>query len=118
MEAGADMLFPEALDSLDQYKEFSKVIDKPILANITEFGATPYFTTEELSEAGADIVLYPLSAFRAQSKAALNVYEHILTDGCQENVIDTMQTRSELYDYLNYYEYENKLDELFSEENK
>lgn len=116
VEAGADMIFPEALNTLEQYQTFSSAVDVPILANITEFGATPLFNKSELHESGVDIVLYPLSAFRAMSKAALNVYEHILTDGDQKAVVDTMQTRMDLYDFLDYHQYEQKLDELFSKE--
>ena len=113
VEAGADMIFPEALTSLDEYRQFSKVLSVPILANITEFGKTPLFDAQELAKVGVDMILYPLSAFRAMSRSALNVYQHILTDGSQKNVISSMQTRKELYDFLNYHEYEKKLDELF-----
>ncbi len=118
VEAGADMIFPEALNTLEQYQTFSAVVDVPILANITEFGATPLFNKSELHDSGVDMVLYPLSAFRAMSKAALNVYEHILADGDQIQVVDSMQTRMELYDFLDYHQYEQKLDELFNKENK
>ncbi len=90
----------------------------PILANITEFGKTPLFSKEELSKAGVDMILYPLSAFRAMSNAALNVYQHILDDGHQHNVLDSMQTREELYDFLNYHQYEQQLDRLFKKENE
>lgn len=114
VEAGADMIFPEALTSLEQYRQFSESISVPLLANITEFGKTPLFNVTELGKAGVDMVLYPLSAFRAMSKAALNVYQHILVDGTQKNVIDTMQTREELYDFLDYYAYEKKLDDVNS----
>ena len=117
-EAGADMIFPEALNTIEQYQKFSDSLSVPILANITEFGQTPLFSKEELSEAGVDMILYPLSAFRAMSKAALNVYQHILEDGHQHNVLETMQTREELYDYLNYHQYEMELDELMNKENK
>ena len=117
-EAGADMIFPEALNTIEQYQKFSDSLSVPILANITEFGQTPLFSKEELSEAGVDMILYPLSAFRAMSKAALNVYQHILEDGHQNNVLETMQTREELYDYLNYHQYEMELDELMNKENK
>ena len=117
-EAGADMIFPEALNTIDQYQEFSDSLSVPILANITEFGQTPLFSRGELSEAGVDMILYPLSAFRAMSKAALNVYQHILEDGHQHNVIDTMQTREELYHFLNYHDYEQQLDKLFKKEKK
>ena len=118
VEAGADMIFPEALNTIEQYREFSDSLSVPILANITEFGQTPLFEKEQLSEAGVDMILYPLSAFRAMSNAALNVYEHILKDGHQNNVLESMQTREELYDFLNYHQYEIKLDELMNKENK
>ena len=108
------MIFPEAMITLDQYKEFVAAVKVPVLANITEFGATPLFSKEELASAGVDLVLYPLSAFRAMNKAALNVYQHLLNDGHQRNVVDSMQTRNELYEFLNYHEYEDKLDALFS----
>jgi len=114
VEAGADMIFPEAINTLEQYREFSSAVDVPILANITEFGATPMFTTEELGEAGASIVLYPLSAFRAASAAALQVYQTLRAEGTQQNVLDIMQTRMDLYDYLGYHEFEQKLDSLFA----
>ncbi|MBJ7537236.1 methylisocitrate lyase [Marinomonas transparens] len=114
VEAGADMIFPEAMLTLAQYQEFSHAVKVPVLANITEFGATPLFTKTELANAGVDLVLYPLSAFRAMNKAALNVYKHLLKDGHQHNVVTRMQTRNELYDFLNYHEYEDKLDVLFS----
>jgi methylisocitrate lyase len=117
-EAGADMIFPEALNTIEQYREFSDSLNVPILANITEFGQTPLFSKEELFEAGVDMVLYPLSAFRAMSKAALNVYQHILQDGHQKNVLESMQTREELYDFLNYHQYEQQLDELITKEDK
>lgn len=116
VEAGADMIFPEAMTELSQYQQFVEAVQVPVLANITEFGATPLFTTEELASVGVKLALYPLSAFRAMSKAALNVYEHILQDGTQQNVVDTMQTRMELYDFLDYHRYEQKLDELFAGE--
>jgi methylisocitrate lyase len=112
--AGADMIFPEAVQSLEQYKEFRSAVDVPILANITEFGKTPLFTTPDLGEAGVDIVLYCCSAYRAMNKAALNVYQALLSDGHQKNVLDSMQTRDELYHYLGYHAYEEKLDELFA----
>ncbi|MEO1889208.1 MAG: methylisocitrate lyase [Cycloclasticus sp.] len=118
VEAGADMIFAEAVYELDDYRAFTAAVDVPVLANITEFGQTPYFTTTELGEAGASMVLYPLSAFRAMSNAALNVYETIRKEGTQVNVVDTMQTRMELYDVLGYHEYEQKLDALFSKEKK
>jgi methylisocitrate lyase len=114
VEAGADMIFPEAMTELAQYERFIASVDVPVLANITEFGATPLFTTEQLGAVGVSLVLYPLSAFRAMNKAALNVYEAIRHDGTQANVVDSMQTRMELYDYLNYHGFEQKLDELFA----
>ncbi len=114
--AGADMVFPEAMTELDQYQQFVDAVQVPVLANITEFGATPLYTTEQLASVGVSLVLYPLSAFRAASLAALNVYRHILSDGSQQNVLDSMQTRMELYDFLDYHTYEQTLDQLFSEE--
>jgi len=116
VEAGADMIFPEAMTELSQYQQFVEAVQVPVLANITEFGATPLFTTEELASVGVKLALYPLSAFRAMSKAALNVYEHILQDGTQQQVLNSMQTRMELYDFLDYHRYEQKLDELFAGE--
>ena len=116
VEAGADMIFPEAINTLEQYEEFVKAVNVPVLANITEFGATPLFSSEELASVGVKLQLYPLSAFRAMSKAALNVYQHIKDDGHQQNVVDTMQTRMELYDTIGYHAYEQKLDQLFKEE--
>ena len=118
VEAGADMIFPEALSSIEQYKEFSDSLSVPILANITEFGKTPLYSKTELYEVGVDMILYPLSAFRAMSNAALNVYQHILKDGHQRNVIESMQTREELYDFLDYHQYEKQLDNLFNKERK
>lgn len=116
LEAGADGIFAEAVHTLDDYRAFSKGINgAPLLANITEFGATPLFTRDELAEAGANMILYPLSAFRAMNKAALNVYRAIREEGHQQNVVDTMQTRMELYDFLGYHDYEQKLDALFKE---
>lgn len=115
VEAGADMIFPEAMNKLEQYAEFTSVIKVPVLANITEFGATPLYTTTELATVGVQLVLYPLSAFRAMCKAAENVYTHLLTEGTQKNVIDTMQTRMELYDTIGYHAFEQKLDQLFAE---
>lgn len=115
VEAGADMIFPEAMNKLEQYAEFTNVIKVPVLANMTEFGATPLYTTTELSAVGVQLVLYPLSAFRAMCKAAENVYTHLLTEGTQKNVIDTMQTRMELYDTIGYHAFEQKLDQLFAE---
>ncbi|PYE34493.1 methylisocitrate lyase [Idiomarina fontislapidosi] len=113
VEAGADAIFAEAVHTLDQYQAFSDALDVPVLANITEFGATPLFNKQELVDVGVDIVLYPLSAFRAMNKAALNVYNSILENGDQKAVVDDMQTRAELYDFLNYHEFEEKLDNLF-----
>jgi methylisocitrate lyase len=116
VEAGADMIFPEAMTELEQYRKFVDAVGVPVLANITEFGSTPLFTTEQLASVGVKLSLYPLSAFRAASLAALKVYQHILADGTQQKVVDTMQTRMELYDYLDYHQYEKTLDQLFSEE--
>jgi methylisocitrate lyase len=116
VEAGADMIFPEAMTDLEQYSQFVDAVKVPVLANITEFGATPLFTTEQLASVGVKLALYPLSAFRAASLAALNVYRHILEDGTQQNVVDSMQTRMELYDFLDYHDYEQTLDKLFSED--
>jgi methylisocitrate lyase len=115
VEAGADMIFPEAMTTLEQYAEFTRTVKVPVLANITEFGATPLFTTGQLNGAGVKLVLYPLSAFRAMSKAALSVYQHILADGSQQNILAEMQPRMELYDYLGYHAYEQQLDRLFAE---
>jgi len=114
VEAGADAIFAEAIHTLKEYKEFTNVIKVPVLANITEFGATPMFTTEELGSVGISMVLYPLSAFRAMNKAALNVYQDLREKGTQEGTLETMQTRMELYDMLGYHEYEQKMDSLFS----
>ena len=115
-EAGADAIFAEAMTSLDMYQQVVDAVNVPVLANITEFGATPCFTTAELATAGIKMALYPLSAFRAMNAAALNVYRTLRQEGTQASVIDTMQTRAELYEFLGYHEYENKLDELFSQE--
>lgn len=115
-EAGADMLFAEAVTELDQYRRFAEAVEIPVLANMTEFGNTPLFTTQELADAGVSLALYPLSAFRAMSAAALKVYQAIRDEGTQEGVVDLMQTRDELYDFLGYEEYEKKLDQLFAEE--
>jgi len=115
-EAGADMVFPEAVTELDQYRAFAERTRVPVLANITEFGSTPLFTLDELRSADVSIALYPLSAFRAMNAAALNVYQHIRTDGTQEKVVSTMQTRADLYDFLGYHAYEQKLDELFAKD--
>jgi len=113
--AGADFIFAEALTTLDEYRQFTSQIDVPVLANLTEFGKTPMFTTDELAEAGIRMALYPLSAFRAASMAAENVYRSLRKDGTQKNVIDTMQTRDALYEILGYHEYEDRLDSLFAE---
>lgn len=115
VEAGADMIFAEALTTIEEYRQFTDVIKVPVLANLTEFGKTPLFTTAELAEAGIAMTLYPLSAFRAMSAAALEVYETIRKEGSQKAVVDSMQTRAELYDVLGYQAYEDKLDELFEE---
>lgn len=115
VDAGADMIFFEGVRELSQYSALTKICSVPILANITEFGMTPLFTKEELADAGISLILYPLSAFRAMSFAALNVYETIRTQGTQKHVLDQMQTREELYDVLNYYAYEKKINELFAE---
>jgi methylisocitrate lyase len=114
VEAGADMLFAEALTTLEEYREFTGAVRVPVLANITEFGKTPLFTTRELAEAGVRLALYPLSAFRASALAALRVYRTLRERGTQKDVLDAMQTRAELYKMLGYHEYEKKLDELFS----
>jgi methylisocitrate lyase len=116
VEAGADMIFPEAITELGMYKRFAAAVKVPVLANITEFGATPLFTVEQLKSADVGLVLYPLSAFRAMNKAAENVYTAIRRDGSQQNVIDTMQTRMELYDRIGYHEFEQKLDALFAQQ--
>jgi methylisocitrate lyase len=118
VEAGADMVFPEAITELSMYRKFSATVKVPVLANITEFGSTPLYTVEELAGADVSLVLYPLSAFRAMNKAALNVYESIRREGSQKNVIDQMQTRMDLYEHLGYHEYEQKLDQLFVQEKK
>lgn len=112
-EAGADMIFAEALTALDQYRRFAAAVGIPVLANITEFGVTPLFTAGELADAGVSLVLYPLSAFRAMSAAALRVYRAIRDNGTQRGMVETMQSRAELYDFLGYQGYERKLDELF-----
>ena len=115
VEAGADAIFPEAVLDLEQYKLFTETIDVPVLANITEFGKTPLYTRDQLRDAGVSIVLYPLSAFRAMSKAALDVYQTIADKGSQTEAVNLMQTRDELYETLNYHSYERKLDKLFSD---
>ncbi len=112
--AGADAIFAEAMTDLEMYKQVVDAVNIPVLANITEFGATPGYTTEQLGSVGISMALYPLSAFRAMNKAALNVYQVLREKGTQESVIDTMQTRAELYDFLGYHEYEQKIDELFA----
>jgi methylisocitrate lyase len=116
VEAGADAIFAEALTTLAEYRQFTDVIKVPVLANLTEFGKTPLFTTAELRGVGVRMALYPLSAFRAMSAAALQVYETLRREGTQESVVDTMQTRMQLYDVLGYQAYEDKLDELFREQ--
>ncbi len=115
VEAGADMIFPEAMKSLDDYRRVKEAVKVPILANLTEFGSTPFFTVDELRAANVDIALYCCGAYRAMNKAALNFYETVRRDGTQKAAVPTMQTRAELYDYLGYYAYEEKLDSLFSE---
>lgn len=118
VEAGADMIFPEAITELGMYKQFAAAVKVPVLANITEFGSTPLFTVDELRGADVSMVLYPLSAFRAMNQAALKVYEAVRQDGTQANVVNLMQTRAELYEHLNYHSYEQKLDALFNGENQ
>lgn len=114
VEAGADMIFPEAMKSLDDYRRFKAAVKVPILANLTEFGSTPYFTTDELREAGVDIALYCCGAYRAMNKAALHFYETVRREGTQKNIIDSLQSRADLYDFLGYHAYEEKLDALFA----
>jgi len=114
VEAGADMIFPEAMKTLDDYRRFKQAVKVPILANLTEFGSTPFFTTDELREANVDIALYCCGAYRAMNKAALHFYETVRREGTQKNIIDTLQTRAELYDFLSYHAYEDKLDTLFA----
>ena len=118
VEAGADMIFPEAMTELSMYKKFADAVKVPVLANITEFGSTPLFTRDELGKAGVGLILYPLSAFRAMNAAALKVYDAIRRDGTQQNVLESMQTRADLYKYLDYHAYEEKLDALFAKEKK
>lgn len=118
VEAGADMIFPEAITDLEMYATFAKAVNVPILANITEFGSTPLFTLDELRSAHVGLALYPLSAFRAMNKAADNVYRALRRDGTQKNVVDTMQTRMELYESINYHDFEQKLDALFAAQKK
>jgi len=115
VEAGADMIFAEALTTLDEYRQFTDTVDVPVLANLTEFGRTPLFTIDEMAAAGVRMTLYPLSAFRAMSAAALAVFETLRKQGTQQSVVDAMQTRTELYEVLGYQAYEDKLDELFAE---
>lgn len=115
VEAGADMIFPEAMTDLNMYKQFVDAVKVPVLANITEFGSTPLFTVDELASADVSMVLYPLSAFRAMNQAALNVYQAVKRDGTQKNVLDTMQTRAALYEHLGYHSFEQKLDALFNQ---
>ncbi len=116
VEAGADMIFPEAMTELAMYKQFKQAVKVPILANITEFGHTPLYTREELASVDVDMVLHCCSAYRAMNAAALKVYKAIRAEGTQKNVIDVMQTRAELYDYLGYHAYEQKLDQLFAKQ--
>jgi methylisocitrate lyase len=114
VEAGADMIFPEAMKTLDDYRRFKAAVKVPILANLTEFGSTPFFTTDELRSANVDIALYCCGAYRAMNAAALKFYEAVRREGTQKHVVDTMQTREDLYRYLGYHDYERKLDELFA----
>lgn len=116
VEAGADMIFPEAMTELSMYRTFVDAVKAPVLANITEFGKTPLFTVDELRSVDVSIALYPLSAFRAMNKAALKVYETVRAEGTQKNVVGLMQTRDELYDFLDYHQYEQKLDKLFAKQ--
>ena len=116
VEAGADMIFPEAITELDMYRKFAEAVNVPILANITEFGQTPLFTVDDLRQVGVSMVLYPLSAFRAMNKAAQTVYQSLRKKGTQADVVGTMQTRAELYDAIGYWEYERRLDTLFSQQ--
>ena len=116
VEAGADMIFPEAMTSLEDYRKVKAAVRVPILANLTEFGSTPFYTTDELRDAGVDIALYCCGAYRAMNKAALHFYETVRRDGTQKHIIDTLQTRAELYDFLGYHAYEDKLDALFAQD--
>ncbi|MGA9341542.1 MAG: methylisocitrate lyase [Rhodanobacteraceae bacterium] len=118
VDAGADMIFPEAMKTLDDYRAFKAAVNVPILANLTEFGSTPLFTTDELRSAEVDIALYCCGAYRAMNKAALRFYETVRREGTQKNIIDILQTRNELYDFLGYHAYEDKLDALFSKTGK
>jgi methylisocitrate lyase len=113
VEAGSDMIFPEAMTELSMYKQFVDAVKVPVLANITEFGATPLFTVDELASADVSMVLYPLSAFRAMNQAALRVYQGVRKDGTQKNVLDLMQSRMDLYEHLGYHAFEQKLDNLY-----
>ena len=115
VEAGADMVFPEAIGTLEDYRRFKAAVRVPILANLTEFGSTPFFTVDELRDAGVDIALYCCGAYRAMNKAALNFYETVRREGTQKSIVDSLQTRAELYDILGYHEYEDKLDALFAQ---
>ena len=115
VEAGADMVFPEAMTSLEDYRKVKAAVKVPILANLTEFGSTPFYTTDELRDAGVDIALYCCGAYRAMNKAALIFYETVRRDGTQKHIVDTLQTRAELYDFLGYHAYEDKLDALFAQ---
>lgn len=116
VDAGADMIFPEAMTDLAMYRAFVDAVGVPVLANITEFGSTPLFTTDELASVGVSLALYPLSAFRAMNQAALHVYRTLRAEGSQKSVLDTMQTRAELYEFLGYHSYEKKLDDLFRQD--
>ena len=116
--AGADGLFLEAISSLDDYRKLKETLQVPVLANITEYGKTPLFSAKELASVGVDIMLFPLSAFRAMNKAAEMVYQDIISNGTQKQSVDSMQTRDELYEYLNYHSFEQKLDELFNNSGK
>ncbi|RUR12214.1 methylisocitrate lyase [Legionella sp. km772] len=118
VELGADMIFAEAMSSLEEYQAFTKKIQVPVLANITEFGKTPLYTRDELAKVGVSLILYPLSAFRSMSQAALTTYNAIIQQGTQKSVIDSMQTRNELYEVLGYHKYEQKLDQLMGEDNE
>lgn len=117
VDAGADMIFPEAIKTLEDYRRFKQAVKVPILANLTEFGSTPLFTTDQLRDAGVDMALYCCGAYRAMNKAALYFYETVRRDGTQKHIIDALQTRAELYDFLDYHRYEQKLDELFAASN-
>ncbi len=116
VEAGADMIFPEAMKTLEDYRRFKRAVQVPILANLTEFGSTPFFTTDELRDVGVDIALYCCGAYRAMNKAALHFYQTVRRDGTQKHIVDTLQTRAELYDFLGYHAYEDKLDTLFAQD--